>query len=336
MLDYGADRFIDHTALVARRLEVNETLIALLTAGAEWEELVVVIAALAQHRPSLALGNIVGSCISNILGAFSLGLLFRPIPEFDHSARVYSLVQLACTTAVVISLTTAGPAKMGKVGGGVLVAAFVIYIVFIAYGIYRGVVNPPEAEQSDDDDSSSEASDAAARLISDSPIEGRGHERNGTTTHRARHLGYHISQIMVGFLALSLSGYVLSHSSVTLASLLGVSESIVGLTILSFATTLPEKFVSFVSGSRGHSGILVAATAGGNIFLITLCTGVVLLGAGKDRFTDVLGEGEIGFLWASASIFAAVVWLGTTRWVGILMLAGYVTFLTLELTIWRR
>ena len=348
VIDYGADRFIDNTVIVARRLGLNETLIALLTAGAEWEELTVVIAALAQHSPSLALGNIIGSCISNILGAFSLGLLFRPFAEFDRSARVYSLVQLATTIAVVISLATAGPARMGKIGGGVLVTSFVIYVLSIAWSIYRGIVKLPEGEQSDSDGDSVESgsqsigqapSFASSHAASDDLlIEGRTHESHAAipTERKGRHLRYYILQIMIGFLTLSLSGYVLSHSASSIASLLGVSETIVGLTILSFATTLPEKFVSLMSGSRGHSGVLVAATAGSNIFLLTLCIGVALLGAEKWPPAQELMTGEISFLCTSAGIFATVVWIGTTRWIGILMFAGYVAFLVLELTIWRR
>ena len=42
LLEYGADRFIDHTAIIARRLGVSQTLVALLTAGAEWEEVLLV------------------------------------------------------------------------------------------------------------------------------------------------------------------------------------------------------------------------------------------------------------------------------------------------------
>ena len=347
VLHYGADLFVDHTVIVARRLGLNQTLVALLTAGAEWEELAVVIAALAQHKPSLALGNVIGSCISNILGAFSLGLLFRPFSKFDQSARVYSLVQLAITAAVVTSLATAGPAKMGKIGGSILISSFVIYILSVAWSIYRGIVKLPEGD-------SDEESSVTAPLLSDTPSEGSGHGDVSVTTpllaHSppmatsgspteggARRLGYHVTQIMIGFLSLSLSGYVLSHAASSLSSSLGVSETVMGLTILSFATTLPEKLVALVSGSRGHSGILVAVTAGSNIFLLTLCIGVALLGTGERQLPrEELKTGELAILSASACAFAVVVWLGTTRWIGALMFAGYLTFLVLEFTIWRR
>lgn len=78
LLKYGADAFIDHTGILSARLGIPSVLIALLTAGTQWEELaVVVVAALVQHRPSLALGNVIGSTLSNILGVFSIGVLFQ-------------------------------------------------------------------------------------------------------------------------------------------------------------------------------------------------------------------------------------------------------------------
>ncbi|OQD95778.1 hypothetical protein PENVUL_c102G02240 [Penicillium vulpinum] len=78
VLDYGAGKSIDHTVIIGQRLGIALTFIALLTTGAEYEELAVVVAAILQGRTPLALGNVMGSTISNILGAFSLGLLCYP------------------------------------------------------------------------------------------------------------------------------------------------------------------------------------------------------------------------------------------------------------------
>ena len=83
-------------------------MIALLTAGAAWEELAVVAFSIARGRKSLALGNVVGSAISNILGAFSLGLLFSSTAgeglSFDASSKRYTVLQLIITILAAISL----------------------------------------------------------------------------------------------------------------------------------------------------------------------------------------------------------------------------------------
>jgi len=61
VLVWGADGFVDNTAIIARRTGVSPLLIGLLTAGAEWEELFVVVSAITQRNPDLAIGNIIGS-----------------------------------------------------------------------------------------------------------------------------------------------------------------------------------------------------------------------------------------------------------------------------------
>ena len=85
---------------------------------------------------------------------------------------------------------------------------------------------------------------------------------------------YHIGNLVLGFLAIVLSSYVLSHAASNLVDEIGLSDVLFGVVILSIATTLPEKFIAVLSGWRGHTGILVANTVGSNIFLLSLCMGI--------------------------------------------------------------
>lgn len=76
-----------------------------------------IVASLARGRSSLAIGNIVGAAISNILGAFSLGLLFYSrghAIQFDESTRIYSLLLLALTTLVVPIVYIARPRRLAR------------------------------------------------------------------------------------------------------------------------------------------------------------------------------------------------------------------------------
>ncbi|KAK4985335.1 hypothetical protein LTR28_002164, partial [Elasticomyces elasticus] len=133
VLEFGADKFVDHTAIVACRTGISQALIGLLTAGAEWEVLVVVIASATRDRSSLAVGNIVGSTISNILGAFSLGLLFHSRSNkivFDRSSKIYSLLLLLLCVFVTL-LTFLGTRGTRKIFGGILLALFVIYVASV-------------------------------------------------------------------------------------------------------------------------------------------------------------------------------------------------------------
>ncbi|KAJ5778499.1 hypothetical protein N7520_001745 [Penicillium odoratum] len=340
VLEYGADKFIDHTVIVGRRLGISQTVIAFLTAGAEWEELAVVVAAIMQHRSPLALGNVLGSTISNILGALSLGLLFYPQGlEFDRSAKIYSALLFVVTTLFVV---LAFFNQLNQIVGGVLIAIFTLYILSIIYAIYKGVASPPELSDSDSDGESSDSDDGEfvnrGPVSETSPLIENEHAPTSTDkgSRRSRSLPYHIFQVIVGFISLSLSGYILCHSAVTIADSLYLSGTVFGLTVVSFATTLPEKLVAILSGSRGYGGIMAGTTAGSNIFLLTLCAGVVAVAGYQVQEADSFLLFELAAVWLSSLVFCAVIFLGLGRSTGIVLLVAYLVFLCLEFTVYRR
>ena len=279
-----------------------------------------------------------GSSISNILGAFSLGLLFHPgCVAFDRSAKIYSaLLFLITTSFTVIGLTK----SMGWLAGSIFIGVFVLYLVSVAYAIYRGVLDRPEDSDDSDDDMSSESHDTEA-LNGHPPTDISpllpNNASGGRATHAQKHtLLYHVAQLVLGFLALSLSGYVLSHSAASIADAVGLSDTVLGVTVLSFATTLPEKFVASISGARGHGGIVIASTAGSNIFLLTLCLGITLVAGNQKDLADSVIPFELLTTWASSALLLLAVFLGSGRWVGGILLVLYVVFIALEFTIYRR
>ncbi|KAI8932214.1 hypothetical protein NX059_011093 [Plenodomus lindquistii] len=372
LLEFGADKFIDHTTIVAHRTGISETLIGLLTAGAEWEELAVVIAALARNRGSLAIGNIVGSSISNILGAFSLGLVFHDQNEplqFDQSSRAYSLVLLALTTFTMPILYFPAD-SVWMIHGTLLIAFFVIYIVSVGWAISRGRLTAPEGSDSgsssgSDDTSDSDSSDGeeASNTIAERRRNAGG-DRHGITEpfrndssqrttpaflpddstipllpgkirRKRKTLTYHISFLSLGFAAICLSGYVLSHAASTIVDEFKISDVLFGVVILAIATTLPEKFIAVMSGRRGHAGVLVANTAGSNIFLLTLCSGIVMLDTKGSFPRGNVGIFELAVLWGSTVACTATVWFGARlgRWVGGAMVVAYIGFVVLEIAV---
>lgn len=81
-------------------------------------------------------------------------------------------------------------------------------------------------------------------------------------------------QLLLGLLALSLSGYFLTHSAGAIADPASAVWYFFGLMVIAFATTLPEKLLSVLSGISGQGGIAVATIPGSNIFLLNLCIGI--------------------------------------------------------------
>lgn len=153
-------------------------------------------------------------------------------------------------------------------------------------------------------------------------------------------VGYHVIRIIVGFLAVALSGFVLSYASASLAEGFQISGTVFGLTILSIFSTLPEKFISVIAGLEGNSSLLVASIAGSNIFLLTLCLGILLVSGGEGDADAILASTllpfEVWCTWGCSVILLMIVWVGGKRWMGAVLLAMYAAFNVLELTVYRR
>jgi Ca2+/Na+ antiporter len=342
------------------------------------------------------LGNVIGSSISNILGAFALGLLFHSgRATFDRSSKLYTAILLAVTTIFVLFLAVPG---LTAIAGPTLIVLFVIYVLSISYGIYKGAMSAPEDSDSDSDSDSEDEEEEADVSDSDcdddtprrsfhkhnSKQESRREPRSSVlrdlspdrhssddeessastvtlldehrplafSTHkkppkphvinkRPKSMYYHILQLILGFLALSVSCFVLSHAIGAIGDSLGLSNSVVGVTIMSLATTLPEKFLAILGGARGQTAIVVANTAGSNIFLLTLCAGILFCSGDHDAMMDNLRRSwtshaaELGIAWASAAALLVAVLLGADRRLGVVMLVLYIAFLVAEFTVFE-
>ncbi|KAF5125690.1 putative antiporter CaxA [Metarhizium anisopliae] len=320
LLEFATDKFISHAATLASVTNVSELLIGLVTAGAEWEE----------GRSSLALGNVIGASISNILGAFSLGLLCSRNIEFDRGSRIYSLLTLVLTT-LVVPVVYYSSRVAWIVCGSVLIVGFVVYFVSVGVAVVKGVLAAPEDSDSDDDDEDEDEDE-------DEDTERTALVGNPSPSPPRRSVAHHTLQLIFGIVALALSAYILSHSAANITTQLHISDISFGVVILSIATTLPEKLISVVSGYRGHGQILVANCAGSNIFLLSLCCGIILISTGGELDRGTVTIGELAVLWVSTLTFTVTVWLRGkgAKAIGVVMILAYVAFIVLEYTIAHR
>jgi K+-dependent Na+/Ca+ exchanger-like protein len=259
LLEAGADRLTDAVAALARRLHASEHVVGLLTAGGEWEELIVVVLAIGSGHAGLAIGNVVGSCLANLIGSMPLGFFGqRPVVP-DRGARAYALVMLLATLIAAGFLVDA---HVSPVEGVVLVLGFALYVVSILLVIQRGWLRPFEPDDDDDD------------------------EADGTTATR---LLPQIGALLIGLVAIAIGAELVVQGAVTIAVHFGLSEYAIGATVVAVGTTLPDKAISFVAGRRGNSGVVTANATGSNIFVLTLVLGLAALvsGSGVSMAPDV-------------------------------------------------
>lgn len=206
----------------------------------------------------------------------------------------------------------------------------------MAWYIRKGILDAPELSDSDSDSDSDDDEDIDTSDDERTPLNRA--VRGYPPQKKPARILYHIAMLFLGLACIILSSFVLSYSASAIADALGLSDVLVGVVILSLATTLPEKFIAVMSGSRGHLGILLANTVGSNIFLLALCLGITLVATGGEFNQDSVNNIEIGVMLASTLAMTVSVWMKASwaRAMGGLMLLAYVAFCILEFLLVRK
>ncbi|HEY8475531.1 MAG TPA: sodium:calcium antiporter [Chloroflexota bacterium] len=240
LIERGADLFVERVGNLAERTRLSPTLLGLLTVGVEWEELAVAIVAAASGHVGVAVGAIIGANIANLAGSFSLGLLARPIP-ITRSDRL-AMGAMLVATVVAAGLLRNGLLESGD--GAALVGLFVLYVAALALATARGLARW-KVEPGDEPPSRGIAATAALTFL--------------------------------GLGLLIAGAELVIHGATSFARTVGVPEVVIGLTLVSVGTTLPDKVVSVVGARRGQGGIVVANAAGSNICNLLLVLGLAAL-----------------------------------------------------------
>ena len=263
-------------------------------------------------------------------------------------------------------------APFGSPGGALLVLLFIIYISSVPWAIYKGILMAPDSDRvSEDSESTSPRSsydDEASRprsnisnlepeypkppQFSASDLNGRGKEyvplapetfhknpqdaKSGFLRKVLHSTLYHPPNLSLGFLALSLSGYIISHSITTLGTTFSLSSTVLGMTILSFATTLPEKVVALVPGSRQQGGIMIANTVGSNILLFILCAGILFLAGDLEALMRSVTMFEVIAIWLALLALLGIVMVEGRKWMSWLLFGFYTAFIFLDFVVDRK
>ena len=236
MLGKGSDWFVDGAAGIAARFGISELVIGLtiVAMGTSAPEAAVSIAASFSGSAGITVGNIVGSNIMNILVILGLTALIRPLPVEKGTLKVEMPIVILVTVALYI---------MGRDGvltfidGALLIAFFISYLTRL-YIVSKNTLPLTEEEE---------------------PGYSIGHDLLWT----------------VGGAAIILVGSDITvDAAVAIAKFLGLSDRIIGLTIVALGTSLPELFTSVTAARKGNVDIAVGNIVGSNLFNILFVIGV--------------------------------------------------------------
>ena len=303
----GADCLVDGASAIAQQFGISDLVIGLTVVafGTSMPEFVVNMVSVAEGSTDLAITNILGSNIINTFVILGLTALVYPIVsqkrsrDFDIPMSIIAGVLVLILVAVQLPFGEAGKG-IGHLGGGVLLAFFCYFL----YNTFRHAKDHPEEGPSDEVPSTKEI-----------PV------------RRA------VALILGGLVGLVVGGELIVKSAVDLATRMGVSEAIIGLTIVALGTSLPELATSVIAAAKHNSDIAIGNVFGSNIFNVFF-----VLGTSAAIHPLPAYEG-IGLDACMAAMGSIIVWLAVKtdkdrkvqRWAGALLLIVYGAYLAYRL-----
>ena len=299
LLVWSADRFVVGSASLARNLGVPPLLIGLTVVGfgtSAPEILVSTVAAL-QGTPGIAIGNALGSNIANIALILGMTALIAPLTvHSDMLRREYPLLLLVSVGVYLLLLD----GDLGRLDGGLLLAGLVIVMLLLArIGLGRQAPDPLVEE-----------------LEAEIPT--------AITTPAAT------LWLLVGLATLILASRMLVWGAVEVATTFGVSELVIGLTIVAVGTSLPELAATVVSALKGEHDLAIGNVVGSNLWnLLAVLAAPGLLAPGRVP-PDVINRDMLVMLGLTLALFMMGRTLKTrgviNRTEGALLVAAFIAY----------
>lgn len=255
----GAQVMIRGATALAKAFNVPPVVIGLtiVAFGTSAPELVVNCTAAISHQTGLAFGNIVGSCTINLGWVLAITALVKPIKvERSIISREIPMMLLATAVFFVLAADQFFDHALENVlsrGNGVVL--LLLFGVFLYYTI-SGILLTPKKVQAD----------PFLEEIKDSL------ERRKVLSKPAS-----IAMTLVGLIGLVAGGRLTVYAAVKIATAMGVPEFLIGLTIVSFGTTLPELVTGILAARRGEGDIAMGNVVGSNIFNLLFIGGTVAI-----------------------------------------------------------
>lgn len=295
----GADLFVDGAARLARGMGVSPMAVGLTVVafGTSAPELFVNISAAVSGGTDIALGNVVGSNIANILLILGISALVRPLTV--STGTVWKEIPFSLLAAVLlwvlasdVYIDGAASSTISRSDGLVLLCFFAIFIAYTA-SIAAPVVGLP--------------------VISPAPAK--------TVVRIALRMA-------IGFSGLLFGGRWIVDSVVILGDYLGIARSVMGLTVVAVGTSLPEMATSVMAARRGDVEIAVGNVVGSNIFNVFFILGVSAL-IRPLPFSPAANV-DMGVLTAASILLFIFMFTGRLRimdrWEGVLALVIYALY----------
>ena len=269
LLYFSGDWLVEGSTSLARHMKVKPFVIALtlVAFGTSAPELAISVHSALKGYEGITLGNIVGSNIANVLFALPLAFLIK-IPKKCDLKNIDHFYLLISTFIYIFIILFVG--IFNKISGLLMLLLLLSYLAFILYEASKGLRNI------DTEDIEKNVSFKKSILFS-----------------------------ILGLVGIIVGAQVLVKGAVITASSFGVSETIIGLTVVALGTSIPEVVTSMVAAYRGQIGFVLGAILGSNLFNLLAITGIASIITAINT-SNVLDKVDIYYLIFSTIIFILI------------------------------
>lgn len=248
LLTTGGEALIRGALAAAMRMGVSPLLSGLLIVGfgTSAPELVVSVEAALHHQPDIAIGNVVGSNISNVMLILGVCALITPLAVKPLALRRDGITVVI---ASVLFLVLAGGHALARSDAAILLLALIAYLSWAYWTERTGSAPSAELHQAEGHEIASVPKSALWILMA----------------------------IALGLALLIAGAQILLKGAVGIAESLGVSQAVIGLTLVAVGTSLPKLSVSVIAALRRHADVAIGNILGSNIFNLLGILGVSAL-----------------------------------------------------------
>ena len=241
LLYKGSDILVDGTAKTAARLGISSLIISLIVVafGTSAPEFAISVGAAIQNEADISVGNIIGSCIANLLLVLGISAIIRPISVNKSIFKREMLIMLGATI-ILFAFSFSGLLDRYHLIGGVIF--LFLFVAFIAYFLRRAKK-----------------------------------ERDNEKKYNHGSIQKNILFIIFGIMGVVAGAYLLIESAITIADSLGIDKIIIALSMVAVGTSIPELVVSSMAAYKKESDIAVGNALGSNVFNILLILGASAL-----------------------------------------------------------
>ncbi len=310
LLLVGAEGLVRGASGIAARLRIPPLVIGLTVVafGTSSPELAVSLRSAFDGQTGLAVGNVVGSNVFNVLFILGLSALITPLAVSRQLVRVDVPIMV---TASAVAWFMAVDGRIGRAEGVILAAALLLYLVLqVRLGMTDGGADAEKPGRA--------APEGSREVAAVSGV-----------AKRQTPLPVQVAMTVVGLVLLVLGARWLVAGAVEIAAALGVSDLVIGLTVIAGGTSLPEVATSVLASLRGERDIAVGNVVGSNIFNLLGVLGLTaMIAPGGLPVPSATPAFDLPFMTAAALACLPVFFTGLaiSRWEGAVFLGYYLAY----------